>query len=325
MEPVDEGGRTSGPRLKPAIPDIDGKQPYMPRIPWKWIVLVAIAIGIVASVLFYLGRKADVKTRSQIVATIDGPLAKPSSAYQAFRAKLENWVIASSKGGKPKTYVDERLRFSELHKGKGLYLRLREEDATSSDAIAKAIGSFQIDAIPRCLGVAPTSLRTFYQQGDFLLPAWQTDAKNETQSSRLDVLKMDLELRAKRDLPNVLELLKSDYFLLAIQRGQSREDEPVDVFLWNLKTDKLLLSMRTQASGRLVPVRLPGSTGPSTSVVLDSPAAHDCSIAAALKEAAGEPALQFGAQLETTDTGSATPTGDAGVTRPTSDEPANEP
>lgn len=309
MEPVDEGGRTSGPRIKPAIPDVDGKQPYMPKIPWKWIVLAAVAFGLVASMLFYMGRKSDVKTRSQIVATLDGPLAAPSSAYRAFRSKLEGWVVASAKD-EPATYVDERLRFSELHKGKGLYLRLREEDAQNAKTIANAIVDFKVDAIPRCLGVAPTSLRTFYQQGEFLLPGWQSEAKQETQSSRLDVLKMDLELRAKRDLPNVLEMMKADYFLLAIQRGDSRADEPVDVFLWNLKTDKPLLSMRTKASGRLVPVRLPGAQGPSKPVVLDSPAAHDCSIAAALKEAAGEPALEFGADL-TADTN---PAADAGTT-----------
>ncbi len=299
MEPVDEGGRTSGPRLKPAIPDVDGKQPYMPKIPWKWILLGAVSIGLVASILFYLGRKADVQTRTQIVATIEGPLAKPSEAYRDFRGKLEAWVIAAAKSDAPDKHVDERLRFSELHKGKGLYLRLREEDAQSAEKIADAIRRFQIDAIPRCLGAAPTSLRTFYEQGEFLLPGWQDAAKTEMQSSQLDVLKMELELRAKRDLPNVLEMMKFDYFLLVIQRGESRKDQPVDVYLWNLKTDKKLLSMRTEAQGRLVPVRLPGVKGPKKAVSLDSPAAHDCSIAASLKEAAGEPALEFGANLPT--------------------------
>ena len=297
MEPVDDGGRTSGPRLKPAIPDVDGKQPYMPRVPWKWIGLAALVVGIIGSLLFYLGRKSDLEARTRIVATIEGPLAKPSKTYRSFRSKLEGWTIEVAKGGEPQKYVDERLRFSELHKGKGLYLRLREKDAQSPEQIAAAIEEFQIDAIPRCLGVAPTSLRTFYEQGRFLLPAWQDAAKTETESSQLEVLKMEIELRAKRDLPNLLEMTKFDYFLLVIQRGESRKNEPVDVFMWNLRTDEKLLSMRTQANGRLVPVRPPGAKGPAKAVSLDSPAAHDCSIAAALKDAAGEPALEFGSQL----------------------------
>lgn len=293
----DDGGRSSGPRLKPAIPDVDGKQPYMPRVPWKWIGLGAVAFGLLASLLFYLGRRSDLEIRTQIVSTLDGPLAEPSQAYRAFRTKLEQWTIQAAKAGEPPTHVDPRLRFSELHKGKGLYLRLREDDAKSAEQIAKAIETFQIDAIPRCLGVAPTSLRTFYQQGTFLLPKWQESAKTETESSQLEVIKMELELRAERDLPNLLEMTKFDYFLLVIQRGETRKNEPVDVYLWNLRSNKLLLSMRTIANGRLVPVRLPGVEAPKKAVVLDSPAAHDCSIAAALKEAAGEPALEFGSEL----------------------------
>ena len=69
---------------------------------------------------------------------------------------------------------------------------------------------------------------------------------------------MDLELRGKRDLPNLMAQIDSDYFLLVLQRGESRREEPVDVFLWDLRKDILLLSMRTVANGKLVPVRLAG-------------------------------------------------------------------
>ena len=144
------------------------------------------------------------------------------------------------------------------------------------------------DAIARCLGLSPLSLRPLYERGRFLEPAWLREVQEAPGSMRLRVLEEELDRFARRDLPILMELSRADYFLLVLERGANRRDAPVDVFLWDLKRDALLLSVRAKANrGLLVPVRLASARQATAPPRPRIGGQVDCAIAAQVKEAAG--------------------------------------
>jgi hypothetical protein len=103
------------------------------------------------------------------------------------------------------------------------------------------------------------------------------------------VVAEELKQRSQRDLPFVAEALKAQWFLLVLEPGENRREAPVDVYLWELRSDALLLSARTQADGVLVSARIAvGGTKPGQYASgRQSGAAEDCSIAANLRAIAG--------------------------------------
>jgi len=200
----------------------------------------------------------------------------------------------------PDRYVDPRLRISSLHKAQGVYLRLGVQQAKTREGIEAAALDLRRDGIGRCLGVTPLSLRGVYEQGAFLMPPWIEEVEGTSGVMRLRVLRDDLARRAQRDLPNVANAMQAEYFLLALQQTQSRREGPVDMYLWDLRRDQLLLSLRTESTGTLVPIRvaLPGVPAmPRQRPLRETLLADDCSIAAQVKEAAGEPAMTFGSEM----------------------------
>jgi hypothetical protein len=250
--------------------------------------------------------------KSEIVGMFQrlGPI---SGRYRDFRGKIEGRVMEVADQDPPERHVDPRLRISSLHKARGVYLRLGARQARTREGIAAAALDLRADGIGRCLGVAPTSLKGLYEQGAFLMPEWLDEVEGTSGVMRLRVLRDDLARRAERDLPNLANVLQAEYFLLAVQQGQSRRDDPVDMYLWDLKRDQLLLSLRTRSTGTLVPIRvaLPGTPPVLRQRPLrDTLLADDCSIAAQVKEAAGEPAMTFGSEMPTPSSEARAPVGE---------------
>ncbi len=289
-------------KLEPARPstDLDERAAFMPRFPWRWVILGVVAVGFLVG--SYLWRQHDktVTLRTRILASYHGELSPFIERYEAFREKIDGLVLSVKDNDPPETYADPRLNLSALHQGQGLYLRLSREQAQTSEGIALAAKDFLRDGIGRCLGIAPTSLRGFYESGEFLLPSWPEEV--ETASlARLEVLEADLTRRVDRDLPGIATAMQAQYLLVIIQQTNLRAESPSDVYIWDLRDDKLLLSVRTEPVGRLVPVRiaLPGVDVPRTATpeLNDSILATDCGIAAQVKAAAGEPAMGWGSEV----------------------------
>ncbi len=291
-------------RLEAARPDpeeLSGRPEYMPKIPWAWI-----GVGLVVLVGIYLGyqyretRRADA-LRAEILRTHEERLAPIVERYRSFRERIENWTMEAARAGEPERWSDPRLRIAGLHGGEGLYLRLRAEDATSREGIERGARAMAEDAITRCLGIAPASARGLYENGDFLMPAWVEHVRDEPDFMRLRVLDDALLRDIEVDVPVVSSLLRAQYFLLVIQRGENRRDAPVDVFLWDLREDRQLLRTRIQARGVLIPVRidrmLPGVEVTPSVVApsMTSGGAHDCSIAAQIKAITGDAVVEVGA------------------------------
>jgi hypothetical protein len=307
----DDERRPDAP-LEPARPDSAGEErAFTEGFPWRWLAVGAAVVAAVAAT--YVSRRtaeADA-LRAQIVRTHEGELSELGTRYARFLERIEGFVTAEARRTEPERFVDPRLRVASLGSGQGLYLRVPAAEATDPDKLAAAAMRMEGDAITRCLGVAPASARSLYALRGFLGPELIERANTTTDVMGLRVIDDELQRRIARDLPPVANLLRSDWFLLALERGENRRDHPVDVYLWDLRSDRQLLAVRTRADGLLLPVRIamPGAgTAPRPTAATGG--ASDCSIAAQVKELTGEPATRFGAALEPS---SAPASSDAGL------------
>lgn len=298
--------------LEPARPDSAGdERAFAERFPWRWVAIGAAVVAAVAA--SYASRRhteADA-LRTQIVRTHEGELSEIGTRYTRFLDKIEGFVMAEARRSEPERVVDPRLRVASLGSGQGLYLRVPATDAADPEKLAAAAMRMESDAITRCLGVAPASARSLYALRGFLGPELVERANATSDIMGLRVIDDELRRRIARDLPPVANLLRSDWFLLVLERGENRRDHPVDVYLWDLRSDRQLLAVRTRADGVLIPVRIamPGA-GSAPRPSASTGGASDCSIAAQVKALTGEPAAQFGASL---DAPPATPAPDGGV------------
>jgi hypothetical protein len=293
MSDQDKSSETPRARIIPARPaEREESAGYMPRLPWRFILLGMLSVAtVMGGYLLNERRKAD-RLRAQIVQVHEQELAEPARRYREFREKLEGWVTAAA-SHTPRNYADPRLRLTGLRSGRGLYLRLSAKDATTRKGIATGALAMEADAIGSCLGLAPASARGVWEKGAFLTPEWRKSALKNDSVMGLRVTDTVLARHIRADLPTVLNLLRSDWFLLVLQHGEDRREQPVDVLLWDMQSGQQLLRGRIQASGVLMPVRVRSKGAPPAPALpaarlLDG-AANDCSIAAQIKELAGVP------------------------------------
>jgi hypothetical protein len=284
--------------LRPARPDSEdqAEQTYMPKLPWKWIIGLAAFLGVAIAIYQGKQREEAETLRSAIVNSYQGELAPLIARYRTLSDKVYGFAHWAANREGPVAFADPRLDLDALHKGKGLYLRVPVKRArgTRTELVGAAAEMYP-DAIGRCLGLAPASAAELFARGSFLEKGWIDRTGSGAGVMKLRVVAEELRQRTKRDLPFVAEALPSQWFMLVLERGETRRDAPVDVYLWDLRTDQLLLSRRVQADGALVSARVavtgvkPGhyATGAQTG------AAQDCSIASQLRAMTGSEATTF--------------------------------
>lgn len=258
-------------------------------------MLGLVAFGILGGGYYFREQSKQAALREQIQQAYDQQLGQVVDRYRGFRTKIEGWVTEAGEAGEPERYVDPRLRIAALHSGQGLYLRLTGEQAQTPEGVAEGALAMDQDAITRCLGISPISIRGFYEKGEFLMPGWIDRAEEADGMMRLRVIDDELARYSDRDLPAILNAMQSQYFLLVIDR-EGRGQGPVDVYLYDLRGNRRLLAVRTEPEGILIPVRVNIEGAPPSPRItprIDSPGAAECSIAAQVKELTGEPAMDF--------------------------------
>ena len=275
------------PRLVPARPNTsDDSAAYMPRIPWHYVILGVLSLVVVAGGYWLKERAKANELREAMIRVHEVELADAREAYTKLREKLEGLIVDAA-GTEPKDLVDPRLHLPGLRGGNGLYLRLPLSAAKSPETIAKAAKTVEPDTIATCLGLAPASARGLYEKGEFLTPAFLESLKKETGVLSLRVQDEMLSRRIRADLPSVLGLTRSDWFMLVLQEGENRRDAPVRVFLWGLAQGELLLRARVQSQGVLLTTRIHSKTTTNAPPIdpdrAQSGAANDCSIAGQIK------------------------------------------
>jgi hypothetical protein len=280
-------------RLVPARPASDAEAAaYMPKLPWRWLLVGALCIATVAGGYWLKERQRADTLRAQILR-VHEELKEPSKRYLQFREKVEKLVLGVA-GREPSTFVDKRLHVPGLRSGRGLYLRLRASDLKDKKSLAAGAGAMEPDVIASCMGLAPASARGLWSQGDFLEPPWIEATRKQNSVMHLRVTDEVLARRMRTDLPAVLSLTRSDWLLLVVEQGANRQEHPVDVFLWDLRSDVQLLAARFKADGVLMPIRVRMAGAPNAPQLqpadpnLTSSGPVDCSIAMQIKKLAGE-------------------------------------
>jgi len=213
-------------------------------------------------------------------------LAPASHTFMAFRGNLEQLTLTSA-DDTGETFVAPDFELSDLQSGRGSYLRIALENADSAEHIAQAAKSMTPDWIPSCLGLTPKTARELYEVGEFLTPQFAAEL-SDMDVMQLRVHSDTMARRTRTDLPNLLDTTHADWFMLVLQEAESRREEPVRVFIWDLRRDALLLRTRTRAQGIVVSARVLShgrlSAASPDERAGNAAAQNDCSIAATLKK-----------------------------------------
>ncbi len=269
------------------------KNRYRPRLPWKRIgVLLALAALAVGGYFWRQKVRAD-QLRERMHAQHAAQVAPTLDLLEATESDLRKKAL-DAKSGAANRLVETDLPLSALHDERVVYLRVLATDLISHEALEAAIEADEEDAVGACLGLELIELSALSDVPEVLTAEWLVDAEQTNDMRRLSVREEQLVRAIERELPALRDLVPADYFLLLVVQGHSRLRDPVDVFLWDLDADRLVLRTRTENRGRLITVL--SQIGPKTDRVRakgDPVVTADCSIAAHIKAQLGEPTMDL--------------------------------
>ncbi len=269
------------------------KNRYRPRLPWKRIgLLLALAALAVGGYFWRQKVRAD-QLRERMYAQHAAQVAPTLDLLEATESDLRKKAL-DAKSGAANRLVETDLPLSALHDERVVYLRVLATDLISHEALETAIEADEEDAVGACLGLELIELSALSDVPEVLTAEWLVDAEQTNDMRRLSVREEQLVRAIERELPALRDLVPADYFLLLVVQGHSRLRDPVDVFLWDLDADRLVLRTRTENRGRLITVL--SQIGPKTDRVRakgDPVVTADCSIAAHIKAQLGEPTMDL--------------------------------
>jgi hypothetical protein len=314
--------------LKPARPDAGTERAkYLPSLPWRWILSIGSFLALSIGTCQYRERQETEAQRASVLKAYDEQLSPVADRYQDIVAKIRTNTVGAAARPSAENYVDPRLKLDALGSSKGLYVRLPAAAVKKPADVATVSLDQPPDAIARCLGLAPLPVAELFARGSFLEKDWIKRAHDADSVLRLRVVAEELKQRSARDLPFVGDAIGAQWFMLVLERGDNRRDAPVDAYLWDLRSNKLLLSTHAKAMGSLVSARIAVSgTKPSQYASgAQSGAAQDCSIASQLRALTGGGAATFASPPPTPRDALTGPVGDAGDSATQSDGGAARP
>jgi hypothetical protein len=280
--------QTPPKRLVPARPDMgEAKQSgFLPGLPWRYIGGLGLVLLVVIAGFNWRQEQRASALRVELRRIHGTELKGLRGEYDAALHKLDRLIAEAARVQLDERHVDEGLRFEDLRGAPGLYLRLPLDQIGSAAKIAQAALQMEPDWIPACLGWNPTTARELYEIGAFLLPEFIAHIDQEN-VMKLRVREDTLKLRMEKDVPGLRAAMSPPWFMLVLQEGKSRSEQPVRVFLWDMKREKLVLAARVQAQGIVLTSKI-SSEGTPGERAAGKPGegavqANDCSIASALR------------------------------------------
>jgi hypothetical protein len=281
------------PELTPAEFDGARRNRYRPRLPWARIGFVLVVTAAIVVAYFWRQKVRADELRARMRAEHAEHVAPILDELDAIRSDVEERAL-SAKTGAANRLVEAVLPLSALHDKNVIYLMARVADLASEEALHAAIDSESEDGIGACLGLELTSLSALSDVPEVLTAKWLSRADETNDMQRLSVREEQLSRAIERELPALKKRIPAGYFLLLVIQGTSRLRDPVDVFLWDLGQDKLVLRSRTENRGRLITVRTQRGAGSRPTQPADDPVVTaDCSIAAHIKAQLGEPTMDL--------------------------------
>jgi hypothetical protein len=266
---------------------------YRPRLPWRRIGFAVLVAALAVGAYFWRQKVRADALRERIYALHAAQVKPVLSALEATSADLRAKTL-SAKTGAAERLIEAEVPLSALHDEEVVYLKVRAPELRDEASLWAVIDADEEDAIGACLGLELTPLFALSDVPEVLTEQWLARSDDTNDMQRLSVREEQLERAIDRELPALQERLPADYFLLLVVQGQSRLEDPVDVFLWDLGEDRLVLRSRTENRGRLITVR--SQIGPKSDGAKaegDPIAVADCSIAAHIKAQLGEPTMDL--------------------------------
>jgi len=279
--------------LTPAEFDGVRRNRYRPRVPWARVGFIIFVAVLFAGAYFWRQKVRADELRERIRAHHVEQVAPVLEQLEETRTQLEAKALGA-KSGAANRLVEAEVPLSALHDKKMIYLQVRAPELTSEAGVRAAIDSEEEDAVGACLGLELTPLSALSDVPEVLTSKWLARVDDTNDMQRLSVREEQLMRAIERELPALRERVPADYFLLLVVQGKSRLRDPVDVFLWDLGQDKLVLRSRTENRGRLITVRSQiGPKADSAKAAGDPIVTADCSIAAHIKAQLGEPTMDL--------------------------------
>lgn len=279
--------------LTPAEFEGAPKNRYRPGIPWRRIGVVAFVVCLIVGAYFWRQKVRADALRERIYALHAEEVAPVLEALRTTSDDLHDKAL-SAKTGAAIRLVEAEVPLSALHEDEVVYLRVRAPELRDEASLAAAVEAEREDAIGACLGLELTDLRALSDVPEVLTAKWLARSDDTNDMQRLSVREEQLRRAIDRELPALSERVPTDYFLLLVVQGKSRLEDPVDVFLWDLREDELVLRSRTENRGKLISVRSQiGPKSDSARAEGDPIAVADCSIAAHIKAQLGEPTMDL--------------------------------
>jgi hypothetical protein len=279
--------------LTPAEFDGVRRNRYRPRIPWARVGFVVLVASLIGGGYFWRQKVRADELRERIRAQHVEHVAPVLRALEATRIELEEKALGA-KAGAANRLVEAEAPLSALHEKNIVYLQVRAPELASEEGLRAAIQSEGEDAVGACLGFELMPLAALSDVPEVLTDKWLARVDDTNDMQRLSVREEQLTRAIERELPALRGRVPADYFLLLLVQGKSRLRDPVDVFLWDLEQDKLVLRSRTQNRGRLISVRSQiGPKSDSAKAAGDPIVTADCSIAAHIKAQLGEPTMDL--------------------------------
>jgi hypothetical protein len=279
--------------LTPAEFEGAPKNRYRPGIPWRRIGVVAFVVLLIVGAYFWRQKVRADALRERIYTLHAEEVAPVLEALRTTSDDLHGKAL-SAKTGAAIRLVEAEVPLSALHEDEVVYLRVRAPELRDEASLAVAVEAEREDAIGACLGLELTELRALSDLPEVLTAKWLARSDDTNDMQRLSVREEQLRRAIDRELPALSERVPTDYFLLLVVQGKSRLEDPVDVFLWDLREDALVLRSRTENRGKLISVRSQiGPKSDSARAEGDPIAVADCSIAAHIKAQLGEPTMDL--------------------------------
>jgi len=279
--------------LTPAEFEGAPKNRYRPGLPWRRFAFVALIAALIVGAYFWRQKVRADALRERIYALHAEEVAPVLEALEATSADLREKSL-SAKTGAASRLVESDVGPSALHDDRVVYLRVRAQELRSEETLAVAIATSSEDAVGSCLGLALTPIDALSDVPEVLTAKWVSRVEDTNDMQRLSVREEQLRRAIDRELPSLAAHVPADYFLLLVVQGQSRLEDPVDIFLWDLRSDQLVFRSRTENRGKLITVR--SQIGPKSDTARaegDPIAVADCSIAAHIKAQLGEPTMDL--------------------------------
>ena len=279
--------------LTPAEFEGAARNRYRPGLPWRRIGFVVLVVLLIVGGYFWRQKVRADALRARIQALHAAEVAPVLGAIESTYADLRSKSL-SAKSGAATRLVEAEAPLSALHEDQVIYLRVRAPELRSEETLTAAMEANREDAIGACLGLELFPLADLSDVPEVLTAKWLARSDDTNDMRRLSVREEQLRRAIDRELPALSERVPADYFLLLVVQGKSRLEDPVDVFLWDLREDALVLRSRTENRGKLITVRSQiGPKSDSARAENDPIAVADCSIAAHIKAQLGEPTMDL--------------------------------